>query len=442
MERMRRHLETAHLPWYLAPDRACWLCQSSEASLAFQVARHGSDVEGHQHHPGTLSNDFLFEWAGLVSGLLQLIVQRLGLSDEEGLLQYVVRNRLFPDDIQPVSTVQALFLHAFEFLQNPVASEAGAHFVPRPQFTVRPPNCIAALTHWTILTRIMTQLDRSAQDELHHLERPIFQAGFRNISYVDAHAHLESVFHRGNPVDIRGTRGCKKEDRTSLCCVISSVSFRISLMEVDRLRVRGVWLTFGLHPREAGSGVTDQEIRQWEDLSKDPKCVAIGEVGLDYVRQTSPVQHRRQREYLHKAAELAVRLDKPIVIHCRGAVDDCVQILRDVITTRKPAHKVYVHCFYGTMEDVAKWRTVSTDVFFGMGQAAIRGSTDTSRMIREIPLESLVLESDAPFQFRVPWGLGPIVRHIARLRNLAPLLVNLQTRMNTCRLFSRDLTTA
>ena len=78
-------------------------------------------------------------------------------------------------------------------------------------------------------------------------------------------------------------------------------------------------------------------------------------------------------------------------------------------------------------------------MYFGLNRTAISNCTGNNQLLKEIELDSILLESDAPFQFSVPWGIGPTIRRVAEIRNLSPRLIGLQTRINTSRLFGDGL---
>ena len=150
-----------------------------------------------------------------------------------------------------------------------------------------------------------------------------------------------------------------------------------------------VYAAVGRHPNEA-KGFDDADLAELEALAAHPRCVAIGETGLDYYRDHAP---RADQERAFAAQiELARRVDKPLIIHTREAEDDTLAMLR----TQADGLRVILHCF--TMSDRIEeclaqeswWISFAGNVTYpkatGLRDAAIR-----------VPADRLLVETDAPF---------------------------------------------
>ncbi len=151
----------------------------------------------------------------------------------------------------------------------------------------------------------------------------------------------------------------------------------------------------GLHPTYVKDGYESELARMEEELSWR-KYYAIGEIGLDYYWDvTFKAQQRKAFEY---QIELALQNHLPIVIHSRESNDDCIEVVRQKQDGRL---KGIFHCFSG---DLAQARAV-TDLGFclGIGGVVTYKKSILPEIVREIPLQYLVLETDAPYLAPVPY---------------------------------------
>ncbi len=148
-----------------------------------------------------------------------------------------------------------------------------------------------------------------------------------------------------------------------------------------------LWASVGLHPNEE----EQSDMSQYEVLAQDPKVVAIGECGLDYFRSSK----EGQKERLMAQIELAERVGKALVIHCRDAHDDMIAIL----SAHTPTVPVIIHFFTGSGELAEKYLDLGCYLSFP-GPITYTDMYDDS--IRACPLEKMLVETDAPFAAPVP----------------------------------------
>jgi TatD DNase family protein len=121
----------------------------------------------------------------------------------------------------------------------------------------------------------------------------------------------------------------------------------------------------------------------------DSPLVALGEMGLDYHHADSPRQ--RQAEFFRAQLEMAIAADRPVVIHCREAVDDALAILKDY-----PAIRGVFHCFTGTAAESR--RIVSAGFYVGFtGVVTYKNAPEVRQSAFEMPADRLLVETDAPW---------------------------------------------
>ena len=152
-----------------------------------------------------------------------------------------------------------------------------------------------------------------------------------------------------------------------------------------------LFATAGVHPHHA-TDLTDELLAELEELARQPEVVAVGECGLDYFRNFSPPA--AQRDAFHRQLELATRVGKPVFLHERDAHDDFVAILRE---HRRGLAGGLAHCFTGTGLQLARYLELDLAIgITGWISDARRGS-HLLPLMKEIPAERLLLETDGPY---------------------------------------------
>ncbi len=206
---------------------------------------------------------------------------------------------------------------------------------------------------------------------------------------IDTHAHyddrqFESDFDellqemRSNGVEKIITCGVTLEDSEKL----------LEVCEQNDM----LYAAVGVYPHETHK--TPFNAEKLEQLAKHKKCVAIGEIGLDYYYDDSPRQ--TQIEVLKSQIEVANALDLPITFHDRDAHNDSLEILKKY----KP--KGVVHCYSGSVEMAKEIVKIGMSLGIG-GVLTFKNARVLPDVVKEIPLEKLVLETDAPYMAPVPY---------------------------------------
>jgi TatD DNase family protein len=198
-----------------------------------------------------------------------------------------------------------------------------------------------------------------------------------------------------------------------------------------------IYASVGTHPHEAKE-LTPQHLEQLAKLAKHPRVIAYGEIGLDYFYDHSPrdVQARVFREQM----ELAQHAKLPIIIHCRDAWLDCMNMLENAW---KPAGLGGIlHCFTSTLEDAKRGVDMGFMISFA-GNSTYPKAQNLRDVAKALPLENLLIETDAPFlapqphrgKRNEPAYVGEVAKAIASVRNLAAEEVATATAANFRRFF-------
>jgi TatD DNase family protein len=176
-----------------------------------------------------------------------------------------------------------------------------------------------------------------------------------------------------------------------------------------------LYFTVGLYPGEPESYDIWKVI---ETLSQDPRCVALGEMGLDYYRVTAPKDF--QKDILTRQLDIARSLKLPVVIHNRHSDEDMIEILSNYSDVKK-----VVHCFSSDTQFVDATLNDSTYYSFtGMITYAKKGKTIAS--IKHIPLSHIMVETDSPYlsplprkgEENEPANVRYIIEHLATIKDL------------------------
>lgn len=195
----------------------------------------------------------------------------------------------------------------------------------------------------------------------------------------------------------------------------------------------------GIHPDHA-STFTDADIEEIRKLATDPKAVAIGEIGLDYYYGTD--DREEQQELFRKQIRLANELKMPIMIHSRDAHQLTMDILKEegaFSDERKswfparpaagggtePDARVQMHCFSGSPELALEYVKLGATISLG-GPVTFKNGKKAAEVVRQIPIEYLLSETDAPYMAPEPLRgrpnrseyIGHIVRRMAVLKGL------------------------
>jgi len=198
-----------------------------------------------------------------------------------------------------------------------------------------------------------------------------------------------------------------------------------------------IYATVGTHPHEA-KDLTRAHLEQLARLVKHPRVIAYGEIGLDYFYDHSPrdVQERVFREQM----ELATEAKLPIIIHCRDAWPDCMNILESA--WRPTGLGGVLHCFTSTLEDAKRGVDMGFLISFA-GNSTYPKAQNLRDVAKALPLENLLIETDSPFlapqayrgKRNEPAYVAEVAKALGSVRNLAAEEVGTVTAANFRRFF-------
>lgn len=210
---------------------------------------------------------------------------------------------------------------------------------------------------------------------------------YQNI--FDTHSHYDDMKFNPDREMVLDTLQSQGVSLIVSCgCDIDTTQFNFDLSQ----KYDYVYFAAGFHPENL-DGANIDDLKIIEKFAKNSKCVAIGEIGLDYHWMNSSKQE--QKDFFEAQLELANKLDMPVIVHDREAHGDTLDILKQY----KP--KGVLHCFSGSKE-MAK-EIIKLGMYIGLnGVVTFSNARKSLEVVKEIPLERLVLETDCPYLAPVP----------------------------------------
>ena len=195
-----------------------------------------------------------------------------------------------------------------------------------------------------------------------------------------------------------------------------------------------VYAAIGVHPDEVGE-LNEDKIQHMKELCCNKKVVAVGEIGLDYYWDKEG--HDLQKRWFIRQLDLAREMNKPVMIHSREAAADTMEIMKE----HGKGLKGVIHCYSYSLEMAREY--VKMGYYIGVGGVVtFKNSKKLKEIVEEIPLESIVLETDCPYLAPTPFRgkrnsslyLPYVVEAIAELKGISAEQVIEQTEKN-----ARDL---
>ena len=250
--------------------------------------------------------------------------------------------------------------------------------------------------------------------------------------YIDTHTHLskkdyddiEKVIEDAKEQDVLYLiiSGCDKE----------GIKESIEIANTHN----NIYLALGYHPSET-SKTTDKDLEELEEIIKtNKKVVALGEIGLDYYWEKD--NKEEQKELFKKQIEIAKKYNLPLVIHSRDAFQDTYDILKEA------NYKGVIHCFSGNVENAKMY--LSLGFYLGIGGVITFKNTNLKETIKEIPIDKILLETDAPYLAPTPHRgekneskyIPIIAEEIGNLLNKTKAEIGEITTQNATKMFNKD----
>ena len=249
--------------------------------------------------------------------------------------------------------------------------------------------------------------------------------------YFDTHAHYDDkAFDEDREELLQKLESADVELIIDPGCDVDSSRKALELAE----KFPFLYAAMGLHPEELEKHGGDA-LDKVRELAGHPKCVAIGEIGLDYYWDAS--RREEQKALFRRQIELAMELDKPVIVHDREAHGDCLEIVRDY-----PGLRGVFHCYSGSAEMAKELLKLGWYLGFD-GPITYKNARKALEALELCPLERILIETDSPYLSPVPMrgkrndssNLRYVADKIAQIKGLSPEEAAALTLANGCRLF-------
>lgn len=255
------------------------------------------------------------------------------------------------------------------------------------------------------------------------------------MKYIDIHSHLDFKEFDGERELIISDMKSKEIGTFNIGTSLETSQNSIALAETHE----NIWAIVGVHPLYTNESVLS-DINLIEPLVSHERCVGIGECGLDFFREADDQEAKaRQLSFFEKQIELAIKYKKPLMIHCRQAYSETLDVL---LSYKKSNPDLHAHFHFFT-ESIDTARIIIDAGFTVSSTGVITFVPEYGELVKFVPLESMMIETDAPYVApksvrgtrNDPTNVIEIAQKIADIKDLELEKVSRQLRENTRRIF-------
>lgn len=247
---------------------------------------------------------------------------------------------------------------------------------------------------------------------------------------IDTHCHVLSEYYNNIDEVIK-----KMEDNI---IIVSGTNDQDNQEVIDLCnKYKNVYGTIGIHPTEIDK-ITENSYQIIIDNINNKKIVGIGEIGLDYYWNKEDKE--KQKAVFIKQLDIARKYNKAVVIHSREAIGDVYEILKNY-----PDLKKDIHCFTGSIEMANNFIKIGCKL--GIGGVLTFKNSKLKEVIKEIPIQAILLETDSPFltpeplrgKKNEPYNVIYVANKIAEIKGISQAEVLKQTTLNAINQFDLDM---
>ena len=245
---------------------------------------------------------------------------------------------------------------------------------------------------------------------------------------IDTHAHYDDeAFREDRDVLLNELLQEKIERIVNIGASMESCKATVELIEKND----NIYGVLEVHPSETGP-LTESDLEWIRNHAKNPKCVAIGEIGLDYYWDEP--NREIQKTWFRKQLQIAKELDMPVVIHSRDAAEDTIKILKEEISQTT---KGVIHCYSYSKELLPTFLNMGFYIGIG-GVVTFKNAKKLREVIEYLPLDKIVIETDCPYLSPEPFRgkrndsskLEYVIKAIAEIKGISEEEVIVTTSKN------------
>ncbi|MEF9893184.1 MAG: TatD family hydrolase [Anaerorhabdus sp.] len=204
--------------------------------------------------------------------------------------------------------------------------------------------------------------------------------------WLDSHAHLsdDTLFDRID--EVLTNCDINHVDRIlTICLTFEELGKAFMLQEKDAR----IDIAMGLFPTDTHLH-TEENFKKLEEVAKDPRIVAIGEMGLDYYWEKDPIKKEAQKEVFKRQIEIAKKVNKPILVHSRDAAKDTYDLLKEM------NHYGVMHCYSYSVEYAREIIKLGYTISLA-GPVTFKNAKEPKAVAKDVPLDKLLIETDSPY---------------------------------------------
>ena len=205
----------------------------------------------------------------------------------------------------------------------------------------------------------------------------------------------DTHFHLDDSDDAAAIIGRAKESGVELLNLISC-DIHDTQRNIRIAEEFGIFTTAGVHPLHI-----DKFTDNFEDFLKfyeNPKVVGVGEIGLDYFYHKESELHERQRFIFRKFMEISSKTNKPAIIHCRDAFEDCYEIIKETLQGKQP---FIIHCYTGDYSWAEKFLDLGAYISYS-GIVTFNNAASLRESLKAVPKDRILIETDSPYLAPAP----------------------------------------
>jgi TatD DNase family protein len=260
-----------------------------------------------------------------------------------------------------------------------------------------------------------------------------------DIKLIDSHCHLIFENFEEDLQDVvfrlRST-GVKK--LVHACCDFKEIP---QLKEISQ-KFNEIYYSVGLHPLEAKKWEHNSKSLLRNSAKEDRRVVAIGELGLDFFKSENKTQ---QIDALIPQMELACEIELPVIIHCRDAANEMIEICNE-LTQKGKCPKGVLHCWTGTPKEMKRFLDLGFYISFS-GIVTFPKAYQIHECAKIVPSDKYLIETDSPFLAPVPYRgkrnepafVANVANYMANLRSTELITIAKESSKNAEDLFKFDL---
>ena len=260
-----------------------------------------------------------------------------------------------------------------------------------------------------------------------------------DIELIDSHCHLIfENFDKDLEDVIKRLRSCGVKKLVHACCEFKEIP---KLKKISH-KFKEIYYSVGLHPLEAKKWESSSKSLLRSSVQEDKRVVAIGELGLDFFKCENKTQ---QIDALIPQMELAFELELPVIIHCRDAANEMIEICNH-LTKKGKCPRGVMHCWTGTPKEMQEFLDLGFYISFS-GIVTFPKALEIHECAKIVPQDRYLIETDSPFLAPVPHRgkrnepafVQNVANFMANLRSTELITIAKESYKNAEDLFKFDL---